>query len=185
MSAKRDQRLVQSENAIIESGIKTLLVNPEAGMAAIAASSGVGRTTLYRHFESKNALLQAIALKCLSEIDEALKPVEEMTGRRAVEATFELLLPLADRYRFLSNLWSLVEGDRRLASKLEQYTQETEWLINQAMSDGVIDQDLPLAWVRHFFDMTLYAAWAMVETGEAKPNEAAGYAVRSFFSGCG
>ncbi len=182
---RRDQRLIQSENAIIEAGIKTLLINPDAGMAAIAISSGVGRTTLYRHYESKQTLLQAIAAKCLVEIDDALLPVHELRGRQALEATFELLLPLADRYRFLSSLWSQVEGDPSLVAKLEQYSGETEWLIEQAMRDGTIDGDLPVKWVRTFFDMTLYAGWSLLESGEATAEEAVAFATRSFFNGCG
>ena len=181
---KRDQRLIQSENAIIEAGIKTFLTNPTAGMSDIATASGVGRTTLYRHFESKESLLLAIALHCFEEIDEALKPLFDMSGREAIEATFALLIPIADRYRFLNSMWPEASDDPRVTKKLKQSFSDMEWLMDQAKKAGEIDKALPSVWLTTFFEMTLYAAWSLLESGDINADEAAQFATRSFFLGC-
>ncbi|MEM8562115.1 MAG: TetR/AcrR family transcriptional regulator [Pseudomonadota bacterium] len=185
MPSKRDQRLVQSEKAIIEAAIKTFLLNPDAGMSEIAQESGVGRTTLYRHYDSKQALVQAVALQCLEEIDKVLEPVYGMQGRQAIEATFELLLPVADRYRFLNILWSQAERDPLVSQKMDQSTQDMAWLLQQAQQNGEIDPTLPLVWLTTFFDMTLYAAWDLLAREELTTEDAVRFAARSFFSGCG
>ena len=147
MSNRRDRRIVQSENAIIEAGIKVFLANPQAGMSDIAVASGVGRTTLYRHFDSKEALVQAIALHCFDEIDEALQPLHEMSGLEAIEATFELLIPVANRYRFLNTMWPDAHKDPRVARKTLQSTSEIGLLIDQAKQRGEIDTSLPSIWL--------------------------------------
>ncbi len=183
--AKRDQRLVQSEAAIIKAGIKTLLDNPSAGMSEVALASGVGRTTLYRHYESREALIRAITLHCMDELDAALRPLYASTGRRAIAATFEALLPVADRYRFLSSLWTEVEADPLIARRMDESSRDTRALIDYAKSEGEIDPDLPSEWLARFFSMTLYAAWSYLESGATTSEEAARLATRSFLRGCG
>jgi AcrR family transcriptional regulator len=185
MSQKRDQRLVQSEHAIIEAGISTLLLNPAAGMSDIAAASGVGRATLYRHFATREALIRKLALVCLEEIDRALAPYAHLQGRAAIEQIVEVLMPLADRFSFLVNLWSLVEDDddvRRINTRMQR---ETCALIDQARRAGEISTDLPTSWLALVFDNTLATGWKLVEAGEATSSDAARYVRQSFFDGCG
>lgn len=181
---KRDQRLVQSEAAIIEAGIQALLSNPSAGMSEIAQASGVGRTTLYRHYESREALIQAIARRCLEEIDAALSPHAEATGQAAIAATFEVLIPLADRFRFLNSLWPEAEDDPVVSRRLAESRRETEALMDHAKAAGEIDPALPSVWLTSFFEMTLYAAWALLESGEITREEATRLSIRSFLRGC-
>ena len=185
MPSQRDQRLVQSEKAIIEAGIKTFLSNPAAGMSEIAQVSGVGRTTLYRHFDSKETLIQAIALRCLEEINEVLQPVQKLRGRKAIEATFVLLMPVANRYRFLSTLWPEVINDPLVVQLVEQSARDMEWLFKQAKDAGEIDRALPNVWLTNFYDMTLITAWSLLESGDINTEKAVRFATQSFFQGCG
>ena len=181
---KRDQRLVQSEAAILEAGIRTFLRNPSAGMSEIALESGVGRTTLYRHYESREALVRAIALHCLDEIDAALAPLYAANPQRAITASFEVLIPLADRYRFLASLWPETEGDSSIAERMEQARHETHASMDYAKTAGEIDPALPSVWLTEFFEMTLYAAWSLLESRELTSEQAVQYAARSFLHGC-
>ncbi len=185
MSQKKDQRLIQSEKAIIEAGIKTLLVNPSAGMSEIAQTAGVGRATLYRHFKSREALIQRIAMVCFEETDVALKPFEHLEGRVAIEAVIDALMPLGDRFRFLINLWSYAAQDEEVARIDAESVQEMAWLVDQAKSRGEIAADLPTSWIVEFFDGTLTAGWMLAERGDVTTLEAAEYVKRSFFRGCG
>ena len=111
MSHKKDRRIVQSEQAIIEAGISALLLNPSAGMSEIAQFAGVGRATLYRHFESREALIRKLAIVCAEETDIALEPYAHLTGRAAIEAVIDVLVPMADRFRFL--IAPTRKGDRQ------------------------------------------------------------------------
>ena len=182
---KRDQRVVQSEAAILEAGIRTFLGNPSAGMSEVAKASGVGRTTLYRHYPSREALIQGIALRCLDEIDAALRPKYESTAGDAVAATFEVLIPIADRYRFLSLLWADAEADPEVHRRMEASRRETLVLMDYAKAQGEIAPDVPSEWLAEFFDMTLYTAWSLLERERITSEEAVQLAKRSFLRGCG
>jgi len=184
MSHKKDQRILKSEKAIIEAGISTLLANPSAGMSEIAEMAGVGRATLYRHFESREALVRKLAIVCNEEIDDAIKPYEHLKGRALIEAIIDVTVPMANRFRFLVSLWSLVEEDEVIRHINKQVQRDLYMLIEQAKKAGEIDKGLPTAWVVAFFDSTLDAAW-ILENDDISTKDVAELVKKSFFRGCG
>ncbi len=185
MSQKKDRRIIQSEDAIIEAGISVLLTNPAAGMSEIAQKAGVGRATLYRHFETREALIRKLALICLEETDRALAPYEHLRGKALIGKIIDVLMPMADRFCFLVNLWSYVEGDDEVKSIEARMDQEMQYVLNQAKHAGEIRSDLPTSWLSVLFDNTITSGWMLVESGEATSGQAADYAKKSFFEGCG
>ena len=185
MSHKKDKRVVQSEKAIVEAGISTLLLNPSAGMSEIARSAGVGRATLYRHFESREELIRYLAKLCHEEIDIALEPYEHLRGRAAIETIIDVVVPMADRFRFLVNLWSFVEEDEEIKSVESQVVEEMTALFDHAKELGDVNPELPTTWIVTFFDAALMASWMLVDTGQASSCEAAKLVKHSFFQGCG
>ena len=104
-AVKKDKRLIQSEQSIIEASIQTLLINPSASMSEIASAAGVGRATLYRHFESREALIEKLILLSVEELSVAAKQIQHLSGREAIEAYIDVKMPLADRFHFLTSLW--------------------------------------------------------------------------------
>ena len=185
MSHKKDRRLIQSEEAIIKAGIETLLVNPSAGMTEIADAAGIGRATLYRHFETRELLIRALALRCYEEVDQALEPYSHLEGKAVIEKIIDILMPIADRFRFLGSLWAYVDQDEEVRRVERQTQKEMCVLFDHAKQIGEIDPSLPTSWLLLFFDSTLMAGWEMVEANDATPENAAKYVKRSFFSGCG
>ncbi|MEM7538581.1 MAG: TetR/AcrR family transcriptional regulator [Chloroflexota bacterium] len=180
---KKDQRLIQSEKAIIEASIKTLLTNPSAGMSEIAQAAGVGRATLYRHFESRDALIQRLVVVCLEEIDIVTNPLYHLKGRAALEGIIDAIMPLANRFQFLMNLWHIAGDNEAVRQISERQFEEMYAVMEEAKAAGDIDADLPTVWVVAFFDQTITAAWSLVEAGEFNASEAAECAKRSFFRG--
>jgi len=185
MSQKKDRRIVQSEQAIIEAGISALLVNPSAGMSEIAQTAGVGRATLYRHFESREALIRKLVMVCSEETEIALEPYAHLRGKAALEAVIDVLVPMADRFRFLVSLWSLVEDDEEVKRINAEMLRDLHALIDQAKRAGDVHAQLPTAWLVTLLDSMLTAGWMFVETGTSTSREAAEYVKQSFFHGCG
>ena len=181
---KKDQRLVQSEKAIFDAAMKTLIVDPSAGMSEIAISAGVGRATLYRHFETKEVLVRALVLECTKETERALEGIEKLGARAAIEAIFERLMPLSDRYQFLTKIWRLIEDDQELTQIEESWADDLFDLMDSAKKQGELNDILPTEWLVAFFDSTFEAAWSLVSSEKLSAKDAAKFAKYSFFGGC-
>ena len=58
---------------IQEAAIRLWADEPGAGVADVAAAAGVGRATLYRHFPTRESLLEAIRTQGLADGEEAVE----------------------------------------------------------------------------------------------------------------
>ena len=183
---KEHAKFTQSRSAIEEAGIQVLLRNPDASMSEIALMAGVGRATLYRHYESREVLVQSLAKKCLEETDEILDPLKAqgLRGKQAIEASIDVLMPMANRFRFLMSLWAFTANDRVVNRIYKRQLEELKILVVQAQEDGDISSELSNVWVVSMFDAILNSAWQLIEVGEITSIEATNAVKRSFFMGC-
>jgi len=107
-------------------------------MSEIALAAGVGRATLYRHFESRELLVQALANKCLQETDELVVPLKEqgLTGKEAIEAYIDVLMPMANRFRFLMSLWNIAADDPTVIRIYQRQLRELRELVKHFPAYG-------------------------------------------------
>src|SRR5664279_5591341 len=99
---------VRNRAAILSSAISVLADAPAASMREIAVASGTGRTTLYRHFPDRDALIAAITDRIFAEARVLnARALTDAGDRDPVEVMSDLSVELAglgDRYRFLAQL---------------------------------------------------------------------------------
>lgn len=96
-------------------------------MGEIAHASGIGRTTLYRHFPDRDSLVAAIYDRVLSEARALSVLVLEEGSGDPVSTIQELcvaLVALGDRYRFLSQHDAAIKKDPKLHSGRGEPLQE-------------------------------------------------------------
>ena len=154
-------------------------------MSDIAEAAGVGRRTLYRHFESREALIERLIAISFEEINAASVHLQDLSGRAAVEAYIEVIMPLADRFHFLTILWPIAAESEAVEHIDNQLNEKMATLIEQAKEAGDINPNLPTIWIISFYDATLMAAWWLIASGDLTIDDAVTYVKQSFFSGCG
>ena len=125
----------RNHEAILTSAMAVLAASPQASMREIADASGTGRTTLYRHFPDREALVAAIYERVLNEADE-MTAAHLDGGRDAdpVEVLGDLAVALAglgDRYRFLEQHDAAVTAKdpdyvRRRGGRLRDYLRAAQ-----------------------------------------------------------
>ncbi len=119
-----------NRQAVIDAAIDLLTGNPDANMQEIADHSGLGRTTVYRHFPSREklfeALIEVVLERSTAEVkeitDSGMDPASTMraVGRKNVELglRFRFLYPHQDLTRPAIRTRTR-EGDRAVSLYLE------------------------------------------------------------------
>jgi AcrR family transcriptional regulator len=172
----------RNRESILEAAIQVLGAQPDAGIAEVAAAAGVGRATVYRHFPSREALIEALRASAGEEarrrFDEAR--VDEDDPVAALERLVSAMLALGDRYRVVFPQ-ERHPGPRRSQVLLRPLGR----LIARAQAEGVIDPELPPAWIVASLRGLLRAAVIEVEARRLARDAAAERVVRTLVRGVG
>ncbi|MER5202411.1 TetR/AcrR family transcriptional regulator [Streptomyces sp. NPDC002825] len=122
-----------------------LAADPGASMAAIAAEAGVDRSTVYRRFDSREALLAAVYKARLTAIEEAIEDA------RLREAPVAVAL-----HRYVENIITVnrtwpVDLTRMLAddtvhARRDAAVREVDAFLERATDEGLLRPGLPEGW---------------------------------------
>ena len=87
---------------IVEVAARLLGEDPHAGMAEVAAAAGISRATVYRHFATREALIDAIRRQAVEQAVQALVGcrIDEGSATEALRRLVHAWLDLAARYSF-------------------------------------------------------------------------------------
>jgi AcrR family transcriptional regulator len=159
---------------VLDAAVALLAQRPQATMQEIADASGLGRTTVYRHFPRRQDLIDALYDEVLRESGETVRQAIEQ-AHNARELLCDLgqrIIAIGDRYRFLDAHPELRErtlhghGDEEGRDPLNDY-------LSDAQARGELRDDLPVSWM--LTTMRGLAVVAMVEVGAGRMTvEAAG-----------
>jgi TetR/AcrR family transcriptional regulator, mexCD-oprJ operon repressor len=145
-AGKRRADAERNLSRIIEAATALLAVKPRASMAEIAEASGLVRATLYRHFPTREELLQAIYSAALEDALAAILAAEPERGKvpDAIGRVVEELLVVGDRYQILN-------AERRDYPELREQEESVGApliaLVQRGQREGELRDDLPLRWL--------------------------------------
>ncbi|HXQ87289.1 MAG: TetR/AcrR family transcriptional regulator [Gaiella sp.] len=164
----------RSVAAILDAGLEALASDPDSSMSEIAGRAGVVRATIYVHFPTRTALLDAVMEHAVDQVVEAMKRAEPARGRPAEALERVLLATWRELARFHGLLalntarLSAEELHRRHVPMLDQL----EPLIERGQREGVFRSDLPIAWHLAVIRAIVHAASASIEGGRLEESEA-------------
>lgn len=177
-----EPEVTDSDLRIIERTAAVLADGHGRTMQEIADRSGIGRTTLYRRFHTREDLLHAIFAQAIAEALDGIAAAEPETGnaREALERVVDQLLNVGDKYRVLfqerSSSPDAMEGKAALAAALRAP-------IERAQRDGLVDPALQMEWVLGVLGTLVSTATRLIGSGELARNHAAGLVTRTFLGG--
>jgi len=144
-SLRADAR--RNHDAVVAAAIGVLSERPDASMREIADASGVTRTTVYRHFPTREVLVRALFERIEHEANEASRaalagdpPLAE--GLAAVART---AVAFGQRYRFLAGYESIA-GDVRAEMVRRADGHPVLRYLQLAARRGEARDDLPPSW---------------------------------------
>jgi TetR/AcrR family transcriptional repressor of mexCD-oprJ operon len=163
----------QNAEKIVRAAITCLGRNSEASMNDIAQEAGVGRVTLYAHFPSREALVEAALIRLLAQGDEVLAAID-LTGdpRDGLRALMESgWLLIAQAASVLQAAQTTLPPGRvqELHAKPEQRVHD---LIRRGQTEGVFRADIPADLLASVLHHILHGAAADVAAGRLDPTDA-------------
>ncbi len=131
---------------IMDGAVDVLASDPEASMAAIARRAGVVRATIYVHFPTREALIEAVTTRAIADATEAIAAAQPASGEPA--AALRRVLEAA--WRTLGRFHALVAITTRLPAELHRrhapVMAQLAPLIERGQDDGTFRADVPVAW---------------------------------------
>ncbi len=169
---------------ILDAAIELLAVQPTASMAQVASASGLVRATVYGHFPSREALIDAITDRAVADartaFDEAR--LEEGAATAAVARLADAAWSVASRYMIVSEATLRTLGVARFRARREVLRTEVRALVERGRAAGEFRGDVPLEWTAQVFDSLLFGTYFTVEAGDLPADDAADELARAFLA---
>jgi len=133
--------------AILDAATGTLNANPGASVEDIAQAAGVSRQTVYAHFPSREALLDAVIERATAEVAAAFDAAEldDLPPAAALVRLLDVGWQVTARYLFVWHLptVSAEQDASRHAPVLDRMLE----LIRRGQDTGELDATLPPGWL--------------------------------------
>jgi len=170
---KRRADAERNIQAIIDAALEALGSDPDASMAEIARRAGVVRATIYMHFPTREALLDAVMENAVAQVAEATRAAEPTQGepeealQRVLRATWQKLSDFQTLLAINTSRLSAKELHRRHQPVMTQFVP----LIERGQEKGVFRRDVPVSWHLAMIRAIAHAASAEVRSGRIAASE--------------
>ncbi|MGZ4339907.1 MAG: TetR/AcrR family transcriptional regulator [Gaiellaceae bacterium] len=157
----------RSVQAILEAALEALASDPDASMAEIARRAAVVRATIYAHFPTRDALLDAVMEHAVTEVAQATSAAEPTRGEpeEALERVLRATWRELDRFHALlainTSRLSAKELHRRHLPVMTQFAP----LIERGQEKGVFRAGVPVSWHLAVLRAIVHAASAELQSG--------------------
>jgi len=166
LQAKRaDARM--NVSAILDSATRCLARDPHASLAEIAREAGVGRVTLYGHFDSRSTLIAEVVAAAMAHSESELAKVD-LTGDPidAMQRLLEASWRLTHRYGALVQAAEKSLEPEQLEAAHEGPIARMRALLRRGRRAGSFRDDMPLSWQITMIQGILHSASAAVHRGD-------------------
>src|SRR5699024_7723879 len=137
---------------LLKESLSALAENSQASMLEIASAIGVGRTTLYRHFGDREALVAEVARLGARLLGRAVLDA----GPEAVERMCERLFALPEVLTLMFADDPIVTDDAFAEAAPDGSDDDVlEWVIARGQADGSITEEVPVTWAAMYVFLTI------------------------------
>jgi AcrR family transcriptional regulator len=151
---------------ILDATAELIAIDPAVGLEPIARRAGVSRATLYNHFSTRDALLEALTDRSIAEVRSALEAAEpeQASAGAALERVLRAAWQVIGRYRGLVIVNQRLPREQ-LRTRLEPALAPLRSLIERGQRSGAFDPELPADWLIGTLTDLIHAASREVTAG--------------------
>jgi AcrR family transcriptional regulator len=178
---KADGMTERTRAVILEAAARVLGRRSDAAMADIADEAGVGRATLYRHFPTREALLQGAREAGIAELTEGIQAANlgELTVERAIARLVSVFMRTGAKYAtFIAQ-----DDDHQDSVDKQRVIGPVRDVIDRGVRDGVLRADPPTDVLFEMFSALLERSLWLTVAGTTTPEAATDAVVDLFLDG--
>jgi AcrR family transcriptional regulator len=168
---------------LLDVAAQVLVADPAASLAEVAVAAGIGRTTLHKHYATRDDLLRAVGHRAVDLWEQALSQVTDAPdgGLRAI---ITAMVAVGSQLGFLWRTPAL-HRDQALEERSRAAQDVTLAVLRRACQRGVLAPATPDWWLLSTFFSLIYVAAESVADGHLAPNDAPRLVTDTFLRGIG
>jgi AcrR family transcriptional regulator len=158
----------RSVQAILAAALEALAGDPDASMAEIARRAGVVRATIYVHFPTREALLDAVMEHAVAQVADATREAEPARGepREALERVLRATWRKLDLFHGLLAINTARLSAAELHRRHLPVTTQFAPLVERGQRAGVFRRDVPVSWHLAVLRAIVHTASAELRSGQ-------------------
>jgi len=159
--------------SILDAALEALASDPDTSMAEIARRAGVVRATIYMHFPTREALLDAVQEHATTQVADAIREAEPDRGEpeealeRVIRATWKQLSQFHGILALNISRLSAKELRRRHLPMTTQFIP----LLERGQADGVFRSDVSAEWLIAVVRAIVHVASTELQAGRISQAE--------------
>jgi AcrR family transcriptional regulator len=171
--------------AVLDAAVEVLVADPSASLAEVAEAAGIGRTTLHKHYATRDDLLRAVGRRAIDRWEQVIGTVAPSSrddgGLRALAEAMISVGP------YLAFLWRnpLFDRSADIGHRAKSVEAHALAVLERAQKQGVMRADVPGYWLLHTFYSLVYVAAESIHDGDLAPRSAPDLVVSTFLRGLG
>ena len=174
-----------SAGSVLDVAVAALVADPGASLGEVAEAAGIGRTTLHKHYPTRDALLHAVGHRALERWERVVEAAEgSADGDGGLRALAEAMVPIGP---YMAFLWRTPAFDHAedITRRWCGIEQRVLAVLRRAQERGALRSDVADFWLLQTFYSLVYVAAESVHSGHLAPRDAPALAVDTLVRGLG
>ncbi len=167
--------------ALLDTAVEVLVADPSASLAEVADAAGIGRTTLHKHYATRDDLLRAVGHRSIDRWEQLVTAASAIGGLTALAEAMITAGP------YLAFLWRSPSFDHAedIIARRRDVAPHVLAMLKDAQAGGLIRADVPDFWLLRTFYSIVYVAADSIDDGHLAPLAAPALIVDTLTRGLG
>jgi AcrR family transcriptional regulator len=173
-----------STASLLDIATDVLVANPSASLAEVAEAAGIGRTTLHKHYATRDDLMRAVGHRALDLWEQVVAAADVEADDGGLRALAEAMVPIGPHLAFL---WRnpIFDHDDGIALRWKSVEPQGLAVLKRAQARGLLRATVADFWLLQTFYSLVYVAAESVHSGHLAPRDAPALVVDTFVRGLG
>ncbi|MEO5745658.1 MAG: TetR/AcrR family transcriptional regulator [Terracoccus sp.] len=170
---------------LLDAAVSYLVAHPRASLGQIAAAAGMGRTSLFKRFPTRDALEHAVAVRALAVCHTAIRGARDDTASDGgLHSLVTALIPIGPQLNFIWRTPAL-DVDEEVVRRYRLMDAALFEALERARGAGALRDDRPDWWLAQTLYALVYVAWESVRDGALARRDAPDLVLDTLVGGLG